>query len=165
MKSCVRFAPMIGSRPGELPDEDVRALASHLETCSSCRALAASFAATDGLVAEALLSRANERDFAPFVDEVMAKVSRRPFGRAQPAHGRSVLGVLQQRWKVMVAAAAAAVVLAAAASFMYGGKHVVAEEPERLASLEIELSGEGSIVLQTSDGPVVLLAPDDDTGS
>lgn len=164
MRSCVRYAPMIGSRPGELPGEDARALAAHLETCSDCRALAAHLAATDGLVAEALLARANARDFAPFVDQVMARVARRPLGRVRGTHRRSVLELLRERWKFAISAAAAAVVLAAVSSFMYGGERV--EEPEqRLATLEVELSGEGSIVLQTSDGPVVLLAPADDQGS
>lgn len=158
MRSCVRYAPMIGSRPGELPAEDARALAAHLETCAACRALSARVAATDGLVAEALLARANARDFAPFVDEVMARIGPRSPGRAD---ARSLLAGLRERWRVALAAAAAALVLAAVGRFMYGGGAV--EEPEqRLASLEVELSGEGSIVLQTSDGPVVLLAPDDD---
>jgi len=165
MKPCVRIAPMIGSRPGELPAEDARALAAHLETCADCRALAASFEVTDGLVAEALLARANARDFAPFVDEVMARVGHRSPRAAARTDRRSLLDALRERWRIAVPALAAAVVLAAVGTFMYGGEHVVAEPEQRLASLEVELSGEGSIVLQTSDGPVVLLAPDDDTGS
>lgn len=163
MRSCVRIAPMIGSRPGELPAEDERALAAHLETCAACRALAASFEVTDGLVAEALLARANTRDFAPFVDEVMARVGHRPQRPAVHRDRRSLLDVLRERWRIAVPTLAAAVVLAAIGSFMYGGEHV-AEPEQRLASLEVELSGEG-VVLQTSDGPVVLLAPDDDAGS
>jgi len=164
MKSCVRYAPMIGSRPGELPAEDARALAAHLESCAHCRALAARTAATDGLVAEALLARANAKDFAPFVDEVLAQVSRRPLRAVRGTDRRSIAEALRVRWKLAVAAVAAtAVVLATVTSFMYGDERV--EEPEqRLATLEVELSGEGSIVLQTTDGPVVLLAPDDDDG-
>jgi hypothetical protein len=161
MNACVHIAPMIGSRPGELSAEENRALASHLETCPACRALASSFAATEGLLAEGLLARANARDFGRFVDEVMAKVSPRP-AIVRGFRGRAVLATLRERWKLAAVGAAAAVVLAAVSSFMYGGGRV--EEPERLASMEIELSG-GSTVLQTPDGPVVLLALDDGQGS
>ena len=161
MKPCVRYVPMIGSRPGELPAEDAHALAAHLETCPDCRALSASLAATDGLVAEALLARANSRDFAPFVDGVMARVGRSGAVRRAPARP-SVLAVFRERWKYAVAAGSLAAVLAGFFAFRY--VHGQVEEPERIASLQIELQG-GSTVLQTSDGPVVLLAPDDDTGS
>jgi anti-sigma factor RsiW len=163
MKPCVRFAPMIGSRPGELPAEDARALAAHLETCPDCRALSASLAATDGLLAEALLARANARDFAPFVDQVMARVGPSLAARPRRASARpSVLATLREHWRYAVAAGGLAAVLAGVFAFRY--VHGQVEEPERIASLQIELQG-GSTVLQTSDGPVVLLAPDDDTGS
>ncbi len=164
MTSCVRIAPMIGSRPGELPAEDARALAAHLETCASCRALSASFAVTDGLVAEALLARANARDFAPFVDQVMARVGHRSPRASQRTDRRSLLDSLRERWRIAVPALVAAAVLAAVGSFMYRGEHVVTE-PERLLSMEIELSGSGSTVIQTPDGPIVLIALEDDKGS
>ncbi len=77
MKDCVRFAPMLGAREGELTQDEQRALDAHLEGCADCRATAAELAALDGLVGESLMARANSRDFAPFVDQVMARVGAR----------------------------------------------------------------------------------------
>ncbi len=159
MKACLRFAPMIGSREGELSAEDSRALAAHLAECPTCSAMAADVAATEGLLCEALLAKANARDFAPFVDEVMARVqapaglpSTRAAGRL-----RRGLGLLRGHWKLFTATAVA-VLVAAVSVFMYVERDV--SEPEEIAALEMDLEG-GSTVLQTSDGPVVLLEPDD----
>ena len=166
MKGCIRFAPMIGAREGELTHEEAGALAAHLEACPACQALAANVAATEGLLAEALLARANARDFGPFVDQVMARVGAgagvRP-GRAPARAGflGSLLGGLRAHW-VATSAASALAILAAVAGFMYVHRDV--EQPEQLASIEISLEG-GNTVLQTSDGPVVLIEPDDDSGS
>ena len=41
MKDCLRFAPMIGAREGELSAEEGTALEAHLATCPACRAMAA----------------------------------------------------------------------------------------------------------------------------
>jgi anti-sigma factor RsiW len=169
MKGCIRFAPMIGAREGELSHEEAGALAAHLEACPACQALAANVAATEGLLGEALLARANARDFGPFVDQVMARVGAagagagvRP-GRAPAGAGflGSLLGGLRAHW-VATSAASALAILAAVAGFMYVHRDV--EQPEQLASFEISLEG-GNTVLQTSDGPVVLIEPDDDSGS
>jgi anti-sigma factor RsiW len=166
MKACLRFAPMIGSREGELSAEDSRALAAHLAECPSCSALAADVAATEGMLQEALLAKANARDFGPFVDQVMARVGNVTTAGAQsPAAGRggaarawaAALATLRGHWKLFTATAVAA--LAALSVFMYVERDVQ-EEPEQLASLEVDLEG-GSTVLQTSDGPVVLLEPDE----
>ena len=157
MRSCLRFAPMVGSREGELSAEESRELAAHLAQCESCSALAAEVAATAGLLSEALLAKANARDFGPFVDEVMGRV-----GRDAPSPGRArgpglSLAFLRAHWKLFTASAAA--VVAAASLFLYV-RLDVEPEPEQLASLEVDLEG-GNTVLQTSDGPVVLLEPDD----
>ncbi len=190
MNACLRFAPMIGSREGELPGEEARALAGHLAECPRCRAMAADAAATEGLLRDALLAKANARDFGPFVDQVMARVERHPVvadlapvrpvsgaarrgavgraGRASPSlprprasggegRGEGVLALLFARWRLTAAAVAA--VLAVAAAFMYFERSAP-EEAEQIASLEMDIEG-GNTVLQTSDGPVVLLAPDD----
>ncbi len=160
MKDCLRSAPMIGARPGELTEPEASGLSSHLQGCESCRALAAEAERFDGLVAEALLARANARDFAPFVDQVMARVGGQAGGQA--TRRVPLLARVRLHWKVFAAAAATLVLVAAGSAFMY--VHRTVEEPERVAALSMELQG-GSTVLQTSDGPVVLLEPDDDTGS
>lgn len=154
-RECLRYAPMIGSRPGELPEPEASALSSHLEACPSCRALAAHAALTDGLLAEVLLARANARDFAPFVDQVMARVGGQATRRPRLFEG------LRRHW-LALAVSAGLLLLAVGAAFMYVHKPV--EAPERVAAVSMELEG-GSIVLQTSDGPVVLLEPEDGTGS
>jgi anti-sigma factor RsiW len=166
MKGCIRFAPMIGAREGELTHEEAGALAAHLEACPACQALAANVAATEGLLAEALLARANARDFGPFVDQVMARVGAGAGVRSGRAPARagflgSLLSGLRAHW-VATSTASALAILAAVAAFMYVHRDV--EQPEQLASIEISLEG-GNTVLQTSDGPVVLIEPDDDSGS
>jgi anti-sigma factor RsiW len=146
MKDCIRFAPMIGAREGELTPGEAKALDLHLQSCRGCRATAADFAATEGLVGEALLAQANARDFAPFVDQVMARVGHAPRERGLWAwlgrHRRA-------------AAATLVPALAALALIVYvrvdGGR-------DQIALLELTSEGEATTVLQTSDGPVVLLA-------
>jgi anti-sigma factor RsiW len=154
---------MIGSHEGELPEDEARALAQHLEGCPSCRALEAELAATHGLLADALMAQANSRDFAPFVDQVMARVGERPGQGAQQRAGRpgSVLGFLRRHLWLAAATAVVVGVLAAASTFLYVHRSV--EQPEELAALEISVEG-GYTVLQTSDGPVVLIDDDDGTG-
>jgi anti-sigma factor RsiW len=155
MKDCLRFAPMIGAREDELSAEESAALEAHLADCPSCRATAADFAAVDGLVSEALLAQANARDFGPFVDQVMARV-RGP-GRADARRG--VWGWLSLHRRAV--AATLAPVLAALAVLVY----VRVEHGRRpeIALLELSSEGEATTVLQTQDGPVVLLS--DESGS
>jgi anti-sigma factor RsiW len=150
MKDCIRFAPMIGSRPGELSPADADALASHLLTCEACQTLAADFTATEGLVNDALMAQANARDFSGFVDGVMARVDR--------AEAPGILGWFRRH---RAAAAAGLVpVLAALATIVYlrvtGG-------PGPAAMFELSSEGEATTVLQTVDGPVVLLDGNDET--
>lgn len=145
---CVEFAPRIGSRPGELPAEEERALAAHLAGCETCRAIAADFAALDGVVADGLAREAAARDFSPFVDQVMARVGKKP-ARA------GVLGFLARHRRA--AAGVLVPVLAALALLVY--VRVDRGTPES-AFLELSSEGEVSTVLQTADGPVVLLSED-----
>jgi anti-sigma factor RsiW len=144
MSECTKFAPMLGARDRELTPAEAAALAAHLAGCDRCRAIAADLAATEGMVSEALLARANARDFSTFADEVMARVGR--------AERPGLLGWLGRH---RAAAAAALVpVVAALAVLMYvrveGGR-------EPVAMLELSAEGEATTVLQTADGPVVLL--------
>lgn len=145
MKDCARFAPMIGAREGELPPGVERPLAEHLAACPTCAAYARDVAATDGLVGEGLLARAAERDFAPFVDEVMARVERN--------ERRGLLAWLGRHRRI--AAATLAPVVAAVALIVYvrldGGTR------EEIALLELYSEGEVATVLNTVDGPIVLL--------
>jgi anti-sigma factor RsiW len=154
MKDCLRYAPMIGAREGELTPDEARALAAHLEACPSCAAVAADLAATDGLVSEALLARAAQRDFAPFVDQVMDRV----YGLAPERAG--ALGWLRRHWRGLAATALPA--LAAATVFLY----VRLEGADGTGAMAlVELHAEGATtVLQTADGPVVLLS-DEDAGT
>ncbi len=149
MSNCLRYAPLIGARPGELTQDEVRALADHLSGCATCAAYAADLAATEGLVSEGLLAQAAQRDFAPFVDQVMARVG---------AHGKKahagVGGWLRRHWRATVATLAPA--LAALALFLY----VRHDAGPQLAQVELSTEGNVTTVLQTNDGPVVLLNDD-----
>ena len=157
MTDCPRFAPMIGSRRGELPPPEAAALAAHLEGCTLCQARSSDLAATDGMVSEALLRAANSRDFSTFADEVMEKAGIRD-AAAAPARGGGLLAWFRHHR----AATAAGLVplLAALAAIVYlrleGG-------PGPVAMLEFTSEGEATTVLQTADGPVVLLDGDDGT--
>lgn len=149
MRDCVRFAPMIGAREGELTPGEAKALEVHLTECRGCRATADDFAATDGLVTRALMARANARDFGPFVDEVMARVAA---NRSRSERGGFLAWLSHHR---RAAVAALAPVLAALAVLVY----VRVEDGRReIALLEITAEGEAVTVLQTADGPVVLLS-------
>jgi anti-sigma factor RsiW len=151
MKDCLRFAPMIGARPGELSPSDSAALAQHLATCQTCQAMAADAAATDGLVADSLLRAANARDFSTFADQVMARVDR--------AERPGLLGWIRRH---RAAAAATLVpVMAALAVIVYVR---VISGPGPVAMMELSSEGEATTVLQTVDGPVVLLS-EDNTGT
>ncbi len=153
MKDCVRYAPMIGARAGELSPAEVDGLRAHLAGCADCRAREAAFRAADGLVGDALLAQAAARDFAPFVDGVMARIAgrREPHGllarlrRAVALHPRVAFGT------------ALAPVVAALAILMY-----VRSGHEEVARV-LELNSEGvDMVVQTADGPLVLLGADDE---
>jgi anti-sigma factor RsiW len=151
MKECVLFAPMIGARPGELTTGESKALEAHLSTCSHCRGVVRSAAAIDGLVGEALLARANVRDFAPFVDQVMARVGAAP--------GRAGLASWVRRHR-RAAAATLAPILAALAVIVYVR---LGSGTGEVAMLEVSSEGEATTILQTKDGPVVLLAEENET--
>ncbi len=166
MTDCVRFAPMIGSRPGELSSDEARSLEAHLAACARCTAAAADAAATDGLVREALGAAANARDFAPFVDSVMARIGSGSHEATPLLRPARESGEATSLWSWIgrhrrAAAATLAPVLAALAVIVYVRLH--GDETPEVAALEINAQGEATTILQTKDGPVVLLY--DESGS
>jgi anti-sigma factor RsiW len=152
MKECVLFAPMIGARPGELTAGESKALEAHLSSCSACRGVARSSVAVDGLVGEALLARANGRDFAPFLDGVMARLE------GAPRKSAGFLSWLHRHRRAAVATLAPA--LAALAVIVYVR---LRSGPTEVAMLEVSSEGEATTILQTNDGPVVLLTEENGT--
>ena len=154
MKDCLRFAPMIGAREGELSAEEGAALEAHLAACPACRAMAADAAALDGVVSEALLAEAARVDFAPFVDQVMARVDHR-------GGLGGILGFVARH----KAAAALAPALAALGILLYVSGGVPDVVPEA-GDVEVVAEGRGPLVLTTEAGPVVLLGdPTEPEGS
>jgi anti-sigma factor RsiW len=152
MKDCIRYAPMLGAREGELTQDEQRALDAHLEGCADCRATAAELAALDGLVGESLMARANSRDFAPFVDQVMARVGAE--GRAPARARRGFLGWLFAHPRAAIASVVPVVAVAALVVYVRSSSGGGSGE---VAMFEMATEGEVTMVLQTKDGPVVLL--------
>ena len=169
MKTCAPFVVMLGAHPGELAPEERRDLEAHLAACPACRARAADLDATEGLVSEALLSRANARDFSSFVDGVMARVdpaAARPesfdsaaapqrlrAGRAESKGGfPGLLAWLAAHRRLALGALAPALALAVALVYVRERS-----DHDTIAALELYTEGDVTMVLQTQDGPVVLL--------
>jgi anti-sigma factor RsiW len=154
---------MLTAREGELEVRERTSLDEHLSGCARCRAEAADIAATEGLVRDALLAEAAHRDFAPFVDAVMARVERRSARAADAARtpwGGLVSWVRRHRFAAATGALAPAV--AGIALIMY----VASDRPPAPQVGEVVVVAEGRVpmVLHTADGPVVLLgAPDGGT--
>jgi anti-sigma factor RsiW len=153
---CTSYRPLIGSSEAELPPAERGALEAHLAGCEGCRGWAARLAATEGLVSEALLAAAGRRDFAPFVDQVMARVeAERPrpllerLLRAVRLHPRAVLG------------GAMAPLVAALALVLYVGYRPGGDLADARL-LEVSAEGRATTIIQSTDGPLVLLDDDDD---
>jgi anti-sigma factor RsiW len=151
--ACARYAPMIGARPGELSDEESRGLAEHLAGCEACQARLADDEALSGLLSQGLLEEANRRDFSTFADGVMERIERE---RAPGLAAR--LRAWVRRHRAAAAVSALAPALAALALIVYLGR---AGSPGP-AAVEVTAEGRGAILLETSDGPVVLFG---DAGS
>ena len=145
---------MIGSRDGELTPAEAAGLQAHLVGCAGCRGFQADLLATEGMLAQALERAAATRDFAPFVDGVMARVSR-----ARPPSLLSRL-VQQLRLHPRLAFGGALLPLAAAtlALFLRAGGGDLADAHAVLLDSE----GRATTIIQSSDGPVLLLDDDDD---
>jgi anti-sigma factor RsiW len=163
MKDCVHYVPLIGAHEGELTPEEQAGLDRHLAGCAACRAREADARALGPLVRDALMAEANKRDFAPFVDAVMAKIPLSPRAleeRGGVGAGGEGRGEGGRWWKWLTAHRRAAFAtlapaLAAAALLVYVQTRPGA--PEVASVMELTSEGEVTMVLQTADGPLVLL--------
>jgi anti-sigma factor RsiW len=156
MTACDTYLPMIGSRPGELGQDEAAGLSAHLAGCDGCRRWAAELASTEWLVSEALMGAAAKRDFAPFVDQVMARVEA---ARPVPFLTRVTRALkLHPRLAVGGALAPLAAALALGLYLQGAGRNDLA------AASQLEVSAEGSAttIIQSSDGPLVLIDDDDE---
>jgi anti-sigma factor RsiW len=155
MKDCTTYRPMIGSMDGELSPAEAAGLTAHLAACGGCRAFQGELRATEGLVAQALERAAARRDFAPFVDGVMARIDA-----ARPP-GLLARLVRQLRLHPRLVVSGALVPLLAAALALYVRSSTA---PDFADAHGLELHSEGTTtIIQSSEGPVLLL-DDDDNG-
>lgn len=145
---CARYAPMLEARPGELTDPEEQALHAHLAGCDACQARLADGRALDGLVAEALRAEAAQVDFAPFVDQVMARVE-----------AGGLRGFLRwvRRHKAVAALGGLAPTLAAVGLIVYFSMDRLLDTGPQAGDVEVISEGQAPVVITTSDGPVVLL--------
>lgn len=150
MNPCIRFAPMIGSRPGELPEADERALQDHLSTCDACRGRLADADVIGRLLGEALMAEANGRDFSTFADRVLA--------RTEPG---GLLGWIRRHRRAALATLVAPA-LAAASLVLYVA---IGSRPDPEQALVEVNTGTGATILQTSEGPIVLIGASGSEGT
>ena len=151
---CVGAAPLLGSRPGELDPTEEALLGAHLATCATCRARQADVEALSGLVKDGLLAEAARRDFSSFSDEVMSRIPASAWRRA-PVGPIDRLRDYLRHHRLLAAASALAPALAAIALYLYIGR-TGGTGPWDL-SVEVTSEDLAAVVLETSDGPVILV--------
>jgi len=151
---CAGAAPLLGSLPGELDPTEEALLGAHLATCASCRARQADVAALSGLVTDGLLAEAARRDFSTFGDGVMARIPASAW-RGTRAGTLDRLRDYFRRHRVLAAASALAPALAAVALYLYIDRTGGTGLPE--LSVEVTSESLAAVVLDTSDGPVILV--------
>ena len=182
MNACARYAPMIGARPGELSAEDARGLAEHLATCEACQARLADDAALSGMLSDALMAEANGRDFSTFSDEVLERIPAYRENRAASVRAERASPVRAERrareaspeskraggWLAPIAAWVRHHRLAAAASALAPAVVAVAlilylgRQPAPEPSVDVSSEDGGAMVLETSEGPMVLFGDSGD---
>ena len=151
---CAGAAPLLGSLPGELDPTEEALLGAHLATCEACRARLADVEALSGLVRDGLRGAAARRDLSAFADGVMARIPASAW-RGAPAGPLERLRDFLRRHRVLAAASALAPALAALALYLYIGR-TGGTGPSEL-SVEVTSEDLAAIVLDTSDGPVILV--------
>lgn len=144
MNPCVLYAPMIGAREGELAAADQAALADHLSTCTACQARLADQQALQGMLSEALLHEASGRDFSTFVDEVTERVGQET----------------RSRWRRPRLAAASVLAPALVALGLIVYLHIQGPAFE-VGEVDVTSEDYAPMVLQTDDGPLVVLGEED----
>ncbi|HET6923635.1 MAG TPA: zf-HC2 domain-containing protein [Anaeromyxobacteraceae bacterium] len=149
MKDCIRHAPMLGAREGEIDAAERAALEAHLAGCAACRARLADERALEGMVGDALAREAARRDFADFADQVMARVERRRAGS---------LRAFFRRHRALAVGSALAPTLAAAALVVY-----LELRTGRAPGIEVISEQYAPMVIETDDGPLILLGDGEDS--
>jgi len=151
---CAGAAPLLGSRPGELDPTEEALLRAHLSTCAACQARQGDIEAVGALVKDALLAEAAGRDLSGLADGVMARIPASAWRRA-PGASPGGLRAFLRRHRFLAAASALAPALAALALYLYIGRGGGAGS----TGLSVEVTSEdlAAIVLETSDGPVILV--------
>jgi anti-sigma factor RsiW len=168
MTDCATYAPMLTARAGELTREEESRLHAHLAGCGACQARLADERAVDGMLADALSRAAARRDFSEFSTQVMARLPASawkpdPADRGDPgAEPSGPLGRLRawaRHHKLAAALAALAPAAAAVALFLW----LERADPSAVGGMPgVEVSSEtlAPIVLDTSDGPMILFDGD-----
>jgi anti-sigma factor RsiW len=152
---CAGAAPLLGSRPGELDPTEEALLSAHLSTCETCRARQADQAAVAGIIEDGLLLEASRRDFTDFADGVLARIPASAWRGGAPVGGLERLRAFLRRHRVLAAVSALAPALAALALYLYIGR-TMGPGPSELA-VEVTSEDLAAVVLETSDGPVILV--------
>ena len=151
---CAGAAPLLGSRPGELDPTEEALLQAHLSTCASCQARHADLRALSALVVDGLLAEAARRDLSGLSDGVMARIPASAW-KGAPAGPLARLRDFFRRHRMLAAASAAAPALAALALYLYIGRAGVGAPAE--LSVQVTSEDLAAVVLETSDGPVILV--------
>ena len=151
---CSGAALLLGSRPGELDATEEALLGAHLATCAACRARQADVEALSRLVTDGLLVEAARRDFSSFADGVMARIPASAWQGA-PVGPLARLRNFLRRHRALAAASALAPALAAIALYLYIGRSSGTGPVE--LSVEVTSEDLAAVVLETSDGPVILV--------
>lgn len=150
---CDGARPLLGALPGELDATDEALLGAHLSTCPACRARQADLAAVAGLLREGLLRRAAGRDLSTLADGVMARIPASAWRGGAPGP-LDRMRAFFRRHRVLAAASALAPALAVLALYLYidrGGTGAAA------LSVEVTSDDLAAVVLDTTDGPVILV--------